>query len=260
MKISQRKFNNLIQSVLSNYLGNGIEPGFMENLCRNISYIVDHGEYTLTSEGFYGKIPDDCRLVIKVDVNSIQYKRENIGYNRNILESNETAKLITLDNGDTFVEYISKEVNINRNHLDDKKNDLFDSYSQKSTKRAFILDDNNSLAINYVETMKYNYNKNILDDQIVIGTPSKNKNYSEKIYYYLDGDRSIRHVCMNYLYPDEVLDYAALHNRDEFIIVDAANDVSFDPTIDEIAIYSKLEEKLNNIMYNTKNKVKEKSK
>jgi len=261
MKLSKRKRDSLIQQILSNYLGKTLEAGFCDNLYKNISYVLDNGAYHMENGRFYGEVEGEVKLLVTIDTDSIKYKKQNISSDMNQVENEEKVKFLKLKDGGCFVEYNLKTINIVPNKLDNQENIIFDQYNQDNNKRAFILDENNNLRINYVETIKYNYSKNKMDDQISMMGPTKDRNYSEKIYYYLDGDRSVRHVIRTYLYPEEIIDFVGLTNSDKFIIVDKDNDVSFNPTMDEVSLYSELEGELNDIMYGkSKGKVKTKVK
>ena len=262
MRLSNKKIEDLIQSILGNYIGTGIEPGFLNNLHRNIYYVLDHGTYAIENGRFYGEVDGKVKLLVVVGTDKIEYKKQTISKDKKEIENTDNVKFKSLKDGGCFVEYNSKIINIIPNTLDNRKTIVFDSYEQKNTKKAFILDMDNNLKVNYVESIKYNYNKNKMDDQITMTTTDKNKNYSEKIYSYdINDTYSARHIIKTYLYPEEILEYSGLTNNDEFVIVNKeSGNVSFNPTKNEIAIYAELEERLNNLMYPKKQKTKVKTK
>lgn len=260
MRLSSNKIDDLIQSILGNYIGVGIELGFLDNLYRDLYYVIDYGRYNIETGGrFYGEVEGVLKLLVLVDTDIIEYKKENIGRDKNQIENIEKVKFRSLEDGSCFVEYNSKVITVDHNKLDEKETILFDSYRQINEKRAFILDKYNNLKVDYMETVKYNYSKNKMDDQIIMTTPAKNKNYSEKVYY-LDNDTPIKHVIKEYLYPEEIIEYNGFSNSDKYIKGTRDNETTITPTRNNLLFYNKLEKELNDIMYGReeKNKVKTK--
>ena len=249
MKLSANKVEMLVESILGNYLGRNIEPGFLENLYRNLYDVLGRGKYITGKNLFKGEVDGEYKFKVLVDTDKIEYEKEQFFDSKSHFKNEEKVKFLSLSDGSCYVEYKNEVITPGMIDLGTKQEILFDNYDQNITKKAFILNNQNELRISCFETMKNNFYKNKMDGQIIMSDPGKRKNYSEKIYYTDNGGDSVRHIIRTYRYPDEIMDYYGLSNSDKYVVVNEKKEVSFNPTQSEILMYSVLEDELNEMMY-----------
>jgi len=257
MKFSDSSIVNLVNAFFEQFNSIQIDYSFKKILKTDIDYVIKYGAFSYDDLVFIGKVPGEFSLEVAFLDKGIQYEKKTVNNRGSESKCFDFGRFIINDDNSFYIRYITKKSDLKKNFKDSHYNKYYDYYLYKEYDSISLYDKNGILDVKYKEITKYDFYKNIINDELVYTMPSEDNNYTKKNYEYKDGIFKIKHEKKEYKYPFEVLDYARLCNTNFYLRKRREADDNYSlykPLFDEISLYNEYEKKIDNIIFNDNNR------